>query len=109
MKCHKEGCDEKAHWQLGWKAYALGYPTTTSQLVQSFISIAVCDKHKEDVGIHDLITPEGAAIINESFTKQGVCPLDFTTAELLFHPVIGEKLYMGPDGEKPIVTNGDAA
>lgn len=96
MKCNRLNCDNEARWQLGWRAWALGYPKSSHPPIDSYIGLAVCDEHKREVTIDWIVTPEGAAQINQVMASRRLAPLDFKNAEPIFHELVDGKLYMGP-------------
>lgn len=96
MKCAKARCKNAATQQIGYKAWALGYPKTDSNCIAAFTSICVCDNHAEDTaGLkRDILNPEACAIVNNKLQEIRRASLDFAGAEIIFHQVIDGKPYM---------------
>lgn len=99
MKCNHRGCDNDAEWQLGWYAYAAGHPRTKDTRVEAYVGIAVCFICKGKVQVSEVLTPAGRAIINNKLAQARRAPLDFTSAGVMFHPLVDGKLYM-PEGAR---------
>lgn len=93
MNCDRRDCKETARWQLGWRAWARGYPKT-SVPIESYLSLAVCDDHKAGTTMKDIVTPEASARVNNELQRLGRAPLDFDGAEPIFHEIIDGKLFM---------------
>src|ERR1017187_9240888 len=93
MNCDRQECKNKARWQLGWRAWARGYPKTSTP-IERYLSLAVCDDHKAETKIEDLMTPEAVARTNNELLRRGYAPLNLEAAEPVFHEIIDGKLYM---------------
>lgn len=93
MICNKIGCRNDASSQVGFRAWAQGFSKETTP-IDSYLSLAVCDVHKKEITVDDITTPQGRTLLNNRLTAIGKCALDFSTAEVVFHDIIDDKLYM---------------
>lgn len=94
VRCSRQDCIAPGKWQPGWRAWAKGFSKRTSVPIVSYMGLALCDGHKADTTIEDLVTPEGAAMVNAELEKMRKVPLDFSTAEVVFHEIKDGKLFM---------------
>lgn len=100
MHCDIKGCKNEARWQIGFRAYAVGYAKSERTKIESYLGLGVCEEHKLETKREDIITPENSALINNRLVSLHYVPLDMKNAEVIFHEIIDGKLYM------PISTAG---
>lgn len=93
VRCSRQDCIAPAKWQPGWRAWAKGYPKSSTPIV-SYMGLGLCDGHKEDTTIEDLVTPEGAKMVNAELERMRKMPLDFSKAEVVFHEIKDGELFM---------------
>lgn len=98
MICNKIGCEHDALYQLGWKAWAVGFPKTSIP-IETFTNIVVCEQHGRETKFEDISSPDSNARINNQLTQTGKANLDFSKAEVVLHDLLGEKIFM-PEGKK---------
>lgn len=96
MNCSRKGCPHEAKWQLGFRAYARDHPRSKRTMIETFMSLAVCEEHMNTMTIADIVTPQGAEVLNNTMIRSGRAPLAMEEAEPIFHELIDGKLYMGP-------------
>jgi hypothetical protein len=65
--CGYKGCDKHASWQVGFSLQA-SYSDVTAHAI---IGLVVCDQHKQDTKLEDVLSDEGWEVICKSFAAQG--------------------------------------
>lgn len=86
-RCSRKDCISPAKWQPGWRAWAQGYPRTPQFEIVAFMGLGLCDAHKADTTVKDLVSEQGAAMVNAELRVLRRVPLDFKNAEAVFHPI----------------------
>lgn len=86
VKCNREGCENTATAQVGFKVWAQGYPKSSTPLT-GLLGLAVCDEH-QDIDPKTFFVPESIALINNQLLLMGRLPADFTRAEIVYETII---------------------
>lgn len=88
MRCFISDCHRRAKYQLGWRAWPLGEPKQgLTNAKTAILAVVACPVHSSVIRIPDMITRDISARINTVLANNHDKPLDFSTAEVVLHPL----------------------
>lgn len=73
-RCGRKGCDGVAEWQVTLLLVAAGAqdPPPRSHLVRAMLALGVCDRHRVDTAVEDVVGDAGWAQIVGGFDEVGM-------------------------------------
>lgn len=85
--CSNSGCDKPTRWQvmIEVRAPLAQYPTAPP--LQISTSLGVCDEHKGETKLDDVLTDDGWNKIVDALRADGKVDPDRSTARVYFDPV----------------------
>ncbi|HWK44904.1 MAG TPA: hypothetical protein VNT30_09295 [Stellaceae bacterium] len=83
-KCCRDGCHAPADWQVGFKAWARGYPKRDKHLLIGELGVYLCDTHKGEVRKEDFFTEASWSQISTRFDSMRLRPPDLERLEMRF-------------------------
>ncbi len=91
--CNQRGCRAYADWQVGFVMYADPALFPKAPPVPAWLGLYLCDAHKKETRVEDIVTDEGWTQICEGFKKaRRVLPKRKLT-QLQFRPVPAELMF----------------
>lgn len=91
-RCDYTGCEREATVQPAFNVWARGHAKESSVPVTGHIGIGVCDEHKAEVSLDFFLPEETREIMQQIARQAGKSPMDFSTLELLFLPIVNGEL-----------------
>lgn len=89
LGCDRCGCANAASHQVGFKVWAYGTNRRgDDNCLRALVGLAVCDEHRADVRIDDILTHGAKEHIAAGVARMGKALPDFASAELEWLPVL---------------------